>query len=786
MTLVMITITRNRLILLHVTRIIFFCGLILGAFAANNSSTTTNPVEDTTNILKGATVAKPGCPSQCGNLTVPYPFGIGRDCGFDEMYELDCITAKSNPPKAFIRGAQIYEISDSQIRVSNIMERKCFHKTESVMVKDSAWLEFTDPFSFSEVNKFTVIGYEINASFNGGLLGQNFTIDCLTKNCRNYGLVGYCCGKGCCQISVPKSMKFNSITIEGTAPSITDAMMGQPCIYAFLGDTTQLYFRGPSDISDGNFVDRIRSSVHVILDWAIGNLTCAQVQSTSKHYACKSKSYCVDSKTRWKGYRCTCNKGYEGNPYLDPGCTDIDECTDPSKNGCVQNACINTPGSFHCSCPHGYKGDGRRAGKGCIAPNSKFPVLSVALGIGFGSLALVISTTLIYFSNKKRRIIERREKFFRQNGGLLLKQQISSREGPMDSTKIFTAEELEKATDSYAEDRIIGRGGYGTVYKGILPDKSIVAIKKSKIMDESQTEQFINEVIILTQVHHRNVVRLLGCCLETEVPLLVYEYVSHGTLYEHIHNKGAALTWLSLDNRLRIASESAGALSYLHSAASKPVIHRDVKSANILLDEHYTAKIADFGASRLISIDQTEVTTMVQGTLGYLDPEYFHTSQLTEKSDVYSFGVVLAELLTGKKPIDMERSQHERNLTTCFLMHMQENRLLQILEPRVVNEGSVEKLQAIGELVKRCLKMNGEDRPTMKEVVMEIEGYRKLARQHPWDHECAGDHESMGLVNKTEYVDLYTVQIGNEDFSEQCSLTSDPSQLIFPHMNTLR
>lgn len=364
----------------------------------------------------------------------------------------------------------------------------------------------------------------------------------------------------------------------------------------------------------------------------------------------------------------------------------------------------------------------------------------------------------------------------------------------MESTKIFTAEELEKATDNYANERILGRGGYGTVYKGILPNNTIVAIKKSRLMDQSQVEQFINEVVILTQINHRNVVKLLGCCLESEVPLLVYEYVSNGTLFEHINKMRS--DWLSWENRLRIASEAAGALSYLHSAANIPVIHRDVKSANILLDESFTAKISDFGASRLISLDQTEVTTLVQGTLGYLDPEYFHTSQLTEKSDVYSFGVVLAELMTGKMPIDMGRSLETRNLTTYFVMSMKENKLFQILEARVVREGSLEQLQAVAQLVKRCLNLNGEDRPTMKEVAMELEGLRKFNR-HPWTQQTV-DEESVGLMNPNEAAadlysapataaaDLYKAPISTADFSGQYSLNSDPSQNFFPHMNSPR
>ena len=215
---------------------------------------------------------------------------------------------------------------------------------------------------------------------------------------------------------------------------------------------------------------------------------------------------------------------------------------------------------------------------------------------------------------KRRREIKLKQKFFKRNGGLLLQQQSSSNEGNTEKTKLFTSMELEMATDNFNTNRILGQGGQGTVYKGMLTDGRIAAVKKSKLVDESNIEQFINEVVILTQINHRNVVKLFGCCLETEVPLLVYEFIPNGTLYQYIHEiEEFSITW---EMRLRIAVEVSSALSYLHSTTSIPIYHRDIKSANILLDDKFRAKVSDFGASRSVTIDQTHLTTRVQGTFG--------------------------------------------------------------------------------------------------------------------------------------------------------------------------
>nr|XP_027088458.1 wall-associated receptor kinase-like 1 [Coffea arabica] len=328
---------------------------------------------------------------------------------------------------------------------------------------------------------------------------------------------------------------------------------------------------------------------------------------------------------------------------------------------------------------------------------------------------------------KRRRNRRIKKKIFKRNGGLLLEQQLHTDDSAMERTRIFAENELAKASDQFSEDRILGRGGQGTVYKGMLTDGKIVAIKKSMKVDESQLEPFINEVVILSQVNHRNVVKLLGCCLETEVPLLVYEFIPNGTLSSLIHNHiddEFPFTW---NFRLRIAGEIAGALAYLHSAISIPIYHRDIKSSNILLDEKYTAKISDFGTSRSIGADKTHLTTLVKGTFGYLDPEYFQSSQFTEKSDVYSFGVVLVELLTRKKPISFSESEEDGhlNLATRFLTMMDENRLDSILDRQLLDESMEEEVMAVAKLAQRCLDSNGKNRPTMKEVAIELENIQR-------------------------------------------------------------
>ncbi|KAL8110596.1 G-type lectin S-receptor-like serine/threonine-protein kinase LECRK3 [Apium graveolens] len=355
---------------------------------------------------------------------------------------------------------------------------------------------------------------------------------------------------------------------------------------------------------------------------------------------------------------------------------------------------------------------------------SVIPVLTA--GIAGGLALMLVFLLLSHWGVRRHQQVKNKklkENYFQQNGGILLQQLLYKSESTVEKAKIYTEEELRKATNDFDESNVIGQGGYGVVYKGVVDD-AVIAIKKSKLVDRNQIDHFINEVAILSQINHPNVVKLLGCCLETPVPLLVYEFVTNNTLFDHIHGEGSYSS-ISWDLRLKIATETAGALAHMHSAPVH-IIHRDVKSANVLLDDEYTAKVSDFGVSRLLSPEESHLSTLVQGTLGYIDPEYFHSGNLTHKSDVYSFGALLVELLTGAKVYSFYREMKDRNIGMYFLCALEDDRLHEILEPRVREEGHAEQLRGVAALSKKCLNIKGENRPTMAEVKEELAELRML------------------------------------------------------------
>ncbi|KAK1631629.1 hypothetical protein QYE76_005944 [Lolium multiflorum] len=420
--------------------------------------------------------------------------------------------------------------------------------------------------------------------------------------------------------------------------------------------------------------------------------------------------------------------------------TDIDECSE-NANRCGHNMiCENTRGNFSCSCSPGYY-----MTNGACVPiqkrsGSSFQPMPV-VGASIGLVVLVIFVACACLVQEKRKLRKMKQSYFRQHGGLILFNEMKSKEG--NAFKIFHEEELQQATDNFSEKQVLGHGGHGTVYKGILKGDVEVAVKKCKTIDEQHKKEFGKEMAILSQINHRNIVKLLGCCLEVEVPMLVYEFVPNGTLFHLIHGNHGR--YISLATRLGIAIESADALTYLHSSASTPILHGDVKSPNILLDGNLSSKVSDFGASILAPTDESQFVTLVQGTCGYLDPEYMQTCYLTDKSDVYSFGVVLVELLTGRIPFNLDAPEKEKSLAMMFMSAMKENRLANILDDQVKGEDNMEILEEIAEIAKHCLDMCGDNRPSMKEVTEKLDALMKVM-QHPWAQE--NPEEMEGLLSE--------------------------------------
>ncbi|KAM0032449.1 putative protein kinase RLK-Pelle-WAK-LRK10L-1 family [Helianthus debilis subsp. tardiflorus] len=290
--------------------------------------------------------------------------------------------------------------------------------------------------------------------------------------------------------------------------------------------------------------------------------------------------------------------------------------------------------------------------------------------------------------------------------------------------QVFTYEELEIATDNFNNSREIGDGGFGTVYYGKLLDGREVAVKRLYENNFKRMEQFMNEVKILTGLDHDHLVKLYGCTSKrSRELLLVYEYIPNGTVADHLHGKleNSSSSLFSWSVRFNIAIQTADAIAYLHQSG---IIHRDVKTTNILLDKSFQVKVADFGLSRLFQ-NVTHVSTAPQGTPGYVDPEYYQCYHLTDKSDVYSFGVVLVELISSLQAVDTSRHRLDINLANMAVTKIQNHKLDELVDKSIGFEtnGQVRRTTAlVAELAFRCLQQQKDMRPTMKEVLETLRG----------------------------------------------------------------
>ncbi|XP_076925938.1 putative receptor-like serine/threonine-protein kinase At4g34500 [Bidens hawaiensis] len=281
--------------------------------------------------------------------------------------------------------------------------------------------------------------------------------------------------------------------------------------------------------------------------------------------------------------------------------------------------------------------------------------------------------------------------------------------------------EIEIATSNFAVENVIGEGGYGVVYRGVVRDGSVVAVK-NLLNNKGQAEkEFKVEVEAIGKVRHKNLVGLIGFCADGAKRLLVYEYIDNGNLEQWLHGEVGPVSPLTWDIRMKIAIGTAKGLAYLHEGLEPKVIHRDIKSSNILLDRKWNAKVSDFGLAKLLGPEKSHVTTRVMGTFGYVSPDYASTGMLNECSDVYSFGVLLMEIVTGRSPVDYSREPGEMNLVDWFKGMVASRRGEELLDPKINVQPTSRALKRVLLVCLRCIDMDANKRPKMGQIVHMLE-----------------------------------------------------------------
>lgn len=381
---------------------------------------------------------------------------------------------------------------------------------------------------------------------------------------------------------------------------------------------------------------------------------------------------------------------------------------------------------------------------------SRNMILWVSIGAGMASIViLAASIALITCFCQKRRNKENDTKkhppgwrpLFLLNSTAnaegSLHQSLYGSMAPNRTGRHFTLAEIKAATNNFEDSLIIGVGGFGKVYKGEIEDGTLAAIKRANPQSQQGLTEFETEIEMLSKLRHKHLVSMIGFCDEQNEMILVYEYMANGTLRSHIF--GSNLPPLSWKQRIEVCIGAARGLHYLHTGADRGIIHRDVKTTNILLDESFVAKMADFGLSKTgPSLEHTHVSTAVKGSFGYLDPEYFRRQQLTEKSDIYSFGVVLFEVVCARAVINPSLPRDQINLAEWAMRWQRQRSLETIIDPHLKGTYSPESLTKFAEIAEKCLADEGKSRPAMGEVLWHLEYVLQV--QEAWLHSINGEN----------------------------------------------
>ncbi|XP_024984148.1 receptor-like protein kinase FERONIA [Cynara cardunculus var. scolymus] len=345
----------------------------------------------------------------------------------------------------------------------------------------------------------------------------------------------------------------------------------------------------------------------------------------------------------------------------------------------------------------------------------------------------------------------------------------------------FSLDEIQFATNDFDDEVVIGRGGFGKVYKGSIcigETSHVVAIKRLDSMSDQGALEFRNEIEMLSKLRHCHLVSLIGFCDDNKEMILVYEYMPHGTLDHHLHKADTPLNWVQ---RLKIALGAARGLDYLHTgvATQHGVIHRDIKSSNILLDENWAAMISDIGLSKVGPTNQSfsdfDISASVKGTFGYLDPKYFYTRRVTRKTDVFAFGVVLFELLSGRRAVDARYGEEQCSLVRWAKICVKDRKLYQLVDYNIRGTIFAKCLKRYAQIAYRCVDSVLKERPSMTEVVASLQLLLELQEKHD------NSTESSGKVRFAWKIHKYLVPTAKQNYDQSGSSSSQKS--LENHMN---